>query len=1341
MKLNGPCNVDGLRQRRNDGSLKRAVIGVLIACVAVTVMTAGATTLTWTGGGVTANWSDADNWDTGTTPITGVDLIFDGTTQQENVNDIGNSTLSRISSLTVNVDGFIISGNPLELGGSWSVTGNTTWAINSTLNQAISITSVTGGTLTLSGTLNNNSYLLTLLGGGNFTFSGAISGSGGLTLNGTGTATLSTANSFSGLTTIASGTLKMGVANAIPRLTGFTFNYINCSGAGGILDLNGYNLSCNAVIGYGTVTSSSGSPVLTVGSSESAYNNDGFSGAITGPVVLTKDGTNLFYLDGGFNNVYTGNTTVSAGTLQMRAANSIARGSGKGNLSISSGATLDLKGWATGVNGLSGAGQVINSSDATDAIFTVGNGNATSVFPGIMDDSGGTFKVALTKTGTGALTLSGVNNYRGATIVGGGQLVVNGSLSSASAVAVNAGGTLSGNGTVGGTVTVANSTTAVLYPNSSSTLTVGGNTAFNGVNSKTKFDLSSSAASGNDKVVLQSQTLAITGSPHVTINSAGSLDTADYVLFDAGSSGTISGSFNTIPTWTGTTPKFAAGYTVTTVGRTVVLHYTTIPLTVTATNNSKTYDGNTSASATPTRTSGTLDSGDTGSFTESYDTPNVGSSKTLTPTGTIKDAGNNDVTSRYNITWTAANVGTITAAITPIIVSGSRIYNGLATAQASILTISNNLDGANLTLSGTANLASKSVGAQAVSAGTLALGGSAAANYTLVGMSGSVTITAKDATLTGLGASDKFYDGTTTATLTGTAAITSGDIVSGDDVSLVSGVTPTGAFVDRELGNAKSVPYSSDFSLSGTDASNYHLVLQSLTASIVNHKEDSGTTTITSANSSTFDLWLNNGKVLADNSPAGGSINGAGTITVNTTAILGGTGKVGGVTVNSGGILAPGDNVGALSTGSETWNTNGAYAFQMSSATGTGGPDWDLVSITGNLNIAATITNAFTIKLYTLSGGAPGQGANFDNTRDYQWPIATVSGSIASFDATKFVVDSSQFLNDPGSGKFSIRLSPDQKSVDLVFSQDCAINLTTSTYAIGADGKVHMYFSNPFGFTTSGGLEARILNNCTITGAMAYGPGFDSGLSLDGLPLTVVGQSTSISAGATRLEVVATKINGSQSATVNVEVRDACGGQGNFDPTFTELKVQQGGVVRQSFSNLPAAEHYVGVVNGTPGLAWLSILVNGQVFALNPLADGQSVLLDLGAAMGEGNTNVVVLAGQGVAGASASITIGDLSVVTGALTPAAVVTGTAAQHWSSLAMAGANPVLQITQNGANLVLSWPDMWDGFEVQTRASMAPDASWVPVEVTPELANGRFTVTVPAISGRFFRLSNPW
>ena len=1419
MEMKTLGNILTKQQKRNGLTSLRALLGVLAACVAAAEMSVqAASARTWNGGGADNNWGTSANWGSSGTPITDDALTFQGTTKLTPYNNIVNGTLSRIGTLTISATGFSISGNPLQLGGNWAVSQNTTWAINSTLNQNISITeSRSGSTLIFSGVLNNNANTVTLLGSGNFTFSGAISGSGGLTLNGSGTVLLSTANSFSGLTTIAAGTLKLGVASAIPRLTGDTVNYISCSGASGTLNLNGYSLPCNALIGYGTVTSSSGSPVLTVGSSEAAYDGLGFSGPVAGSIALTKDGADLFYLDGA--SAYSGDTTISAGTLQLRATECLPFGSGVGNITINSGATLDLRGSDTQVNGLTGAGKVSNSSDATDALFTVGNNDAISTFSGAIDDSGGTYKVALTKTGAGMLTLSGVNNYRGDTTLNEGTLVVNGSLGSASWVVVNAGGTLSGSGTVGGNITVADDATAALYPHSSSTLTVGGDIVVN-ANSTTKFDLSSSATSGNDTVLMENAALTITGSPQITINPLeASLSTADYVLFGVGASGTISGSFNTVPIWT-TAPPFSAGYTVITVGKTVVLHYTAILLTVTATTNSKTYDGDTSASTTPTITSGTLDSGGTGSFTQTYNTRNLGSGKTLTPSGTIRDSGNNDVTSRYNITWAAANVGAITAAtltytaagvhrnygsanpafsgtisgfvsgdnqgnattgtmtftsssttgtsagnyaingsgltanngnytfvqaggnatalaIDPLAIalSASRTYNGLATATAAILTIGNNLDGGNLTLSGTANLASKNVGARAISAGTLALGGAAAANYTLAGLSGSVAITLKDANLTGLAAPDKFYDGTTAATLTGTPALRSGDVVSGDDVSLVSGMTPTGTFANRELGNAKSVPYSSAFSLSGADASNYHLVLPSLNAAILNHKEDSGTTTITATNGLTFGLFLNNGKVLADNNPAGGSINGAGTIAVNTNATLGGTGKVGGVSVNSGGTLAPGDNVGTLSTGSETWDTNGAYAFQMSSATGTAGTDWDLLSIAGNLNIPATITNAFTIKLYTLTGGAPGQAANFDHTQDYQWPIATVTGSITNFDATKFIVDASQFQNSTGSGKFGVQLSSDQKSVNLVFTHTCGTNLTTSTYVIGADGKVHMYFSNPFGMLNAVALA---LNNCIVATGTAYGPGFQSGQSVGSLPLSSVGASAALPAGATRLELVAAKVVTTQTAVVNVLINDACGGKGGFDPVVALLEVKQGGVARQSFGNIPAAERYVRVVNGIPGLDWLCLTVNGHVYVLNPLADGQDLTLDIGAAMEEGDANVVAVCGQGVAGASALITIGDtfeedLALVT-------EPTGNQAQYWASLAGAGENPLLQITRNGSSIVLSWSAMWDGFGVQTRAGLSPEASWVPLEVNAELANGQFTVTVPASSGRVFRLSNP-
>ena len=57
-----------------------------------------------------------------------------------------------------------------------------------------------------------------------------------------------------------------------------------------------------------------------------------------------------------------------------------------------------------------------------------------------------------------------------------------------------------------------------------------------------------------------------------------------------------------------------------------------LPITVTAATSTKAYDGTTSASAaTPTITSGSLATGDTAAFTETFDTRNVGTGKTLTP--------------------------------------------------------------------------------------------------------------------------------------------------------------------------------------------------------------------------------------------------------------------------------------------------------------------------------------------------------------------------------------------------------------------------------------------------------------------------------------------------------------------------------------------------------------------------------------------------------------------------------------------------------------------------------------------------------------------------------------
>jgi len=81
---------------------------------------------------------------------------------------------------------------------------------------------------------------------------------------------------------------------------------------------------------------------------------------------------------------------------------------------------------------------------------------------------------------------------------------------------------------------------------------------------------------------------------------------------------------------------------------------------VTATSNTKTYDGTTSAAGLPTITSGSLAPGDTPNFVETYNTRNVGTGLTLTPSGTVNDGngGNN-----YTVTTAANHTGVILSAI------------------------------------------------------------------------------------------------------------------------------------------------------------------------------------------------------------------------------------------------------------------------------------------------------------------------------------------------------------------------------------------------------------------------------------------------------------------------------------------------------------------------------------------------------------------------------------------------------------------------------------------------------------------------------------------------------
>ena len=168
-------------------------------------------------------------------------------------------------------------------------------------------------------------------------------------------------------------------------------------------------------------------------------------------------------------------------------------------------------------------------------------------------------------------------------------------------------------------------------------------------------------------------------------------------------------------------------------------------LTVTGvTAENKIYNGGTDATLSGTVALVGVVSGDTVTLTgtpvSSFADKNVGTGKPVSTSGYTLGGAN---ATNYSLTQPALSANIM---VRPVTLSGSRVYDGTTAAAAAILTIGNNVDGANLTLTGSGTLASRNVGSQAIAAGTLVLGGSAAGNYTLTGLSGSVTITASAST-------------------------------------------------------------------------------------------------------------------------------------------------------------------------------------------------------------------------------------------------------------------------------------------------------------------------------------------------------------------------------------------------------------------------------------------------------------------------------------------------------------------------------------------------------------------------------------------------------------------
>ena len=326
---------------------------------------------------------------------------------------------------------------------------------NMTIANAITLAGGGLGSIEVSGTV-TTAGLITLTGGTDFRGSNLIIGGGitsannsGVSFNptttvnstisiGTGDLTISSAttrintagNTFGNTSINFNGNLTLGINNALPTSTKVRFGFSSAVNSVATLNLNGYNQTVASLEGlqgnYDTQNQNiTGGGVLTV--NQIAAQAFSYGGRITDGVSatsLTKNGSGTLMLQNwsGINSTYSGATTINAGTLMILAGNGTSLSSNSA-YTVASGAVLSVNGTSQRIGSLAGAGTVQNGNATTATTLTVGLDNTNTTFSGILQN-GGAAALALTKNGTGTLTLSGNNSYSGGTTLNTGTLVI-----------------------------------------------------------------------------------------------------------------------------------------------------------------------------------------------------------------------------------------------------------------------------------------------------------------------------------------------------------------------------------------------------------------------------------------------------------------------------------------------------------------------------------------------------------------------------------------------------------------------------------------------------------------------------------------------------------------------------------------------------------------------------------------------------------------------------------------------------------------------------------------------------------------------------------------------------
>lgn len=331
----------------------------------------------------------------------------------------GAGTLTLSSASNNYSGGTTLSAGTLNYGSTAALGGGTvTFSAASVLQTGVT------GALTNAVTINSGVTGTVDTQGNSATLSGKISGSGTLEKQGAGTLTLSNStNDYSGGTTLSAGTLNYGDLAALGAGT-VTFSAASTLQAGVAGELT------NAITINNGVTAAF----------DTQANNVTLSGDITGPGQLLKKGTGILYLSSA-NNTFSGGLLIEnanigiAGPTAYGVVLLATNAAGTGPLTIGNASTsvarFSLNGYDQTVSALASGStgiRVLEANGTTGgavSTLTVNQSTDTTYTGFLRDQNTGGGKLALVKTGSGLLDLSGAqtaSSYSGGLTVNGGTL-------------------------------------------------------------------------------------------------------------------------------------------------------------------------------------------------------------------------------------------------------------------------------------------------------------------------------------------------------------------------------------------------------------------------------------------------------------------------------------------------------------------------------------------------------------------------------------------------------------------------------------------------------------------------------------------------------------------------------------------------------------------------------------------------------------------------------------------------------------------------------------------------------------------------------------------------------